>query len=81
MPIIMALVSATPDKTTAHLLISLFLAAFVAHATNRSYLRSQAITKLVSDEKTQKEAISGGLLRPLHKGTSERVISDRKGLV
>lgn len=53
-------------------------AAFVARTINRHYLRSQAVAKLFGDEKTQKEAISGGLLRPLHQGMRQRVIPDLK---
>jgi hypothetical protein len=52
--------------------------AFIAHVINRGYLRSQAVTGLISNGKTQKEAISGGLLRPLHQGnTRQRTILDR----
>jgi len=53
-------------------------AAFSAHVINRGYLRSRAVTELISEEKTQKEAISGGLLQPLHQGTHHtNYVSDR----
>ena len=55
------------------------VAVFVAHAVNRNYLRAKAVAKLVSDEKTQKEVISGGLLPPMHQGMHRWVVPDRNG--